>query len=115
MSKKHQLAELQLAIMQVLWERGEASVGEVREALHLAVRRGAVDPPIRRVPRVEQHRPAERAHQPSGGGAGPAAIAGVDVGDESAWGLGDGAGGEAERQDGGEGPHGGAVPRGARF
>jgi len=33
MSKKHHLAELQLAIMQVLWERDEATVGEVREAL----------------------------------------------------------------------------------
>jgi len=30
---KHQLATLQLAIMQVLWERGEATVSEVREAL----------------------------------------------------------------------------------
>ncbi len=29
----HQLAELQLAIMHVLWERGEATVAEVREAL----------------------------------------------------------------------------------
>jgi len=33
MSKMHHLAELQLAIMQVLWERGEATVGDVREAL----------------------------------------------------------------------------------
>ncbi len=33
MGKKHHLAELQLAIMQVLWERDEATVGEVREAL----------------------------------------------------------------------------------
>ena len=33
MSKKYQLAELQLAIMQVLWERGEATVGEVRDDL----------------------------------------------------------------------------------
>lgn len=32
-SKKHQLAELQLAIMQVLWERGDATVGDVRDAL----------------------------------------------------------------------------------
>ena len=31
---KHQLATLQLAIMQVLWERGEATVADVREALH---------------------------------------------------------------------------------
>ena len=30
---KHQLAELQLAIMHVLWERGEATVSEVRDAL----------------------------------------------------------------------------------
>jgi len=30
---KHKLAALQLAIIQVLWERGEATVAEVREAL----------------------------------------------------------------------------------
>jgi BlaI family penicillinase repressor len=30
---RHRLAELQLAIMHVLWDRGEASVGEVRDAL----------------------------------------------------------------------------------
>ncbi len=33
MSKKHHLAELQLAIMHVLWEQGESTVSEVREAL----------------------------------------------------------------------------------
>ena len=33
MAKKHQLAELQLAIMHVLWEHGEATVSEVREGL----------------------------------------------------------------------------------
>jgi predicted transcriptional regulator len=33
MARKHQLAELQLAIMHVLWERGEVTVSEVREAL----------------------------------------------------------------------------------
>lgn len=33
MSRQHHLAELQLAIMQVLWERGEATVAEVRSAL----------------------------------------------------------------------------------
>jgi predicted transcriptional regulator len=33
MNSKHQLASLQLAIMQVLWEKGEASVAEVRDAL----------------------------------------------------------------------------------
>ncbi len=33
MGKKRQLAELQLAIMQVLWERGETTVSDVREAL----------------------------------------------------------------------------------
>ena len=33
MAEKHHLAELQLAIMQVLWERGEATVAEVRQAL----------------------------------------------------------------------------------
>lgn len=33
MSKKYHLAELQLAIMHVLWEKGEANVGEVRDAL----------------------------------------------------------------------------------
>lgn len=30
----HQLAALQLAIMRVLWERGEATVADVRAALH---------------------------------------------------------------------------------
>jgi len=34
MSSKHHLASLQLAIMQVLWDRREATVGEVRDALH---------------------------------------------------------------------------------
>jgi predicted transcriptional regulator len=33
MSRKHQLAELQLAIMQVLWDEGEATVAAVRDAL----------------------------------------------------------------------------------
>lgn len=33
MAKKYQLAELQLAIMQVLWELGEATVSQVREGL----------------------------------------------------------------------------------
>jgi BlaI family transcriptional regulator, penicillinase repressor len=33
MGKKHHLADLQMAIMQVLWERGEATVGEVRDDL----------------------------------------------------------------------------------
>ena len=33
MSKRHRLAELQLAIMQVLWKQGEATVGDVRDAL----------------------------------------------------------------------------------
>jgi predicted transcriptional regulator len=33
MGRKHQLATLQLSIMQVLWDRGEATVAEVREAL----------------------------------------------------------------------------------
>lgn len=33
MARKHHLAELQLAIMHVLWDRGEATVAEVREAL----------------------------------------------------------------------------------
>src|SRR3954471_198079 len=33
MKEKHHLASLQLAIMQVLWERGEATVAQVREAL----------------------------------------------------------------------------------
>jgi len=38
MGKKHHLADLQMAIMQVLWDRGEATVGEVREALARAKR-----------------------------------------------------------------------------
>ncbi len=33
MKKSNRLADLQLAIMQVLWDRGEATVAEVREAL----------------------------------------------------------------------------------
>lgn len=33
MVKKHRLADLQLAIMHVLWERGSATVAEVRAAL----------------------------------------------------------------------------------
>ncbi len=33
MNKKYRLAELQLAIMQVLWERGEATVAEVHSSL----------------------------------------------------------------------------------
>jgi predicted transcriptional regulator len=33
MTEKYHLPELQLAIMQVLWERGEATVAEVRQAL----------------------------------------------------------------------------------
>lgn len=36
MGGKHHLAELQLAIMQVLWERGEVTVAEVRDALEPA-------------------------------------------------------------------------------
>lgn len=33
MTKKNHLASLQLAIMQILWDRDEATVAEVREAL----------------------------------------------------------------------------------
>lgn len=33
MTQQHHLAELQLAIMQILWDRGEATVAEVRKAL----------------------------------------------------------------------------------
>lgn len=33
MGKKHHLADLQLAIMHALWERGEATVSEVRDSL----------------------------------------------------------------------------------
>jgi predicted transcriptional regulator len=33
MARKHHLANLQLAIMHVLWERGEVTVAEVRDAL----------------------------------------------------------------------------------
>ena len=33
MSKKHRLADLQMAIMQVLWNKSEATVAQVREAL----------------------------------------------------------------------------------
>jgi BlaI family penicillinase repressor len=34
MSQKHQLTELQLAIVRLLWARGEATVAELWEALH---------------------------------------------------------------------------------
>lgn len=33
MSRKHHLADLQMAIMRVLWDRGEATVAQVRESL----------------------------------------------------------------------------------
>ncbi|UCD74856.1 MAG: BlaI/MecI/CopY family transcriptional regulator, partial [Phycisphaerales bacterium] len=33
MSKSHKLGDLQLAIMQVLWEKGQATVAEVHQAL----------------------------------------------------------------------------------
>ena len=33
-STRHQLGDLQLAIMRVLWDRGEATVAEVHSALH---------------------------------------------------------------------------------
>ena len=33
MSRKHRLADLQMAIMQVLWDKSEATVAQVREAL----------------------------------------------------------------------------------
>lgn len=33
MTEKHHLAKLQLAIMQVLWDRGEVTVADVQEAL----------------------------------------------------------------------------------
>ena len=36
MRRKHHLAELQLAIMHVLWEQGEATVSDVRKALEPA-------------------------------------------------------------------------------
>lgn len=34
MSKQHQITELQLAILRLLWDRGEATVAEIWEALH---------------------------------------------------------------------------------
>lgn len=39
MEASHRLGELQLAIMRVLWDAGEATVSEVREALEPAKRR----------------------------------------------------------------------------
>ena len=33
MSRKHRLADLQMAIMRVLWDKSEATVAQVREAL----------------------------------------------------------------------------------
>lgn len=34
MTERHQLTELQIAILRLLWERGEASVAEIWEALY---------------------------------------------------------------------------------
>jgi predicted transcriptional regulator len=34
MTKRHQITELQLAILRLLWARGEATVTEIWEALH---------------------------------------------------------------------------------
>lgn len=34
MTRSHHLGELQLAIMRVLWQQGEATVAQVHEALH---------------------------------------------------------------------------------
>ncbi|HXE82723.1 MAG TPA: BlaI/MecI/CopY family transcriptional regulator [Gemmatimonadales bacterium] len=34
MSERHQLTELQLAIMRVVWDKGEATVQDIWEALH---------------------------------------------------------------------------------
>jgi BlaI family transcriptional regulator, penicillinase repressor len=34
MPERHEITELQLAILRLLWERGEASVAELWEALH---------------------------------------------------------------------------------
>ncbi len=34
MPDRHQLTELQLAILRILWERGEATVQDIWEALH---------------------------------------------------------------------------------
>lgn len=34
MSRSHHLGELQLAIIRILWERGEATVAQVHQALH---------------------------------------------------------------------------------
>ena len=34
MSERHQLTELQLAIMRVIWDKGEATVQDIWEALH---------------------------------------------------------------------------------
>jgi predicted transcriptional regulator len=34
MAKRHQITELQLAILRLLWESGEATVAEIWEALH---------------------------------------------------------------------------------
>lgn len=39
MTRTHHLGELQLAIMRVLWERGEATVAEVHQGLERAWRR----------------------------------------------------------------------------
>lgn len=64
MSAKHQLAALQLAIMQVLWERGEATVSEVREAL------AAVDRPLAHTTVATMLTKMERKGQVARRGAG---------------------------------------------
>jgi len=34
MTERHQITELQLAVLRLLWERGEATVADIWEALH---------------------------------------------------------------------------------
>ncbi len=34
MSERHQLTELQLAILRVIWDKGEATVQDIWESLH---------------------------------------------------------------------------------
>ena len=63
MRRKHQLASLQLAIMQALWDRGEATVADVREALTPA-RRLAYTTVATMLTKLERH--GQVAHRTDG-------------------------------------------------
>lgn len=67
MSRKHQLASLQLAIMRVLWHKEEATVGEVRDVLEAEGRELAYTTVATMLAKMERkgqvaHRAEGRAH-----------------------------------------------------